>query len=335
MIKNIISKRSVDTRAFFDICYEWEDEISKYLKIPIVSLPKITYPFKRGLYKLFPEGYTITQNMEKDISLYFVMFVTELKYYSGYNGIPIFIDVWGDQEIDFVISKMKNVQFYYVTSLDVYNRIKEKTSTDNVHYIRLSVPDKYYSNNYDNFITKKYDVIQMGRKNPYLHKWMLEYIKENPNVEYIYTDKTSGDSKIEYISTKNGIVGELNDREKFISMLSQSRISLVSSPAADNSRKNNGGIDYPTPRFYESAALGCYMIGRYTPNDECLCLCDVCKNIQTYEEFKYEVGKGLSSDRRSLFISYKDFIESNITSERAKQISEEYASFCRRRTARV
>lgn len=325
MIRSIRSKRLCDNRAFFAVCYEWEDELSKKMSVPISNINKTEFNITRAVRKLSPKSYHIRQNLRKDTMLYFAMFVKELRFYSNVNGIPIFIDVWGNQEIEYIVEKTRGFSLFYVTSIDVYNKIKELDVTSHVHYMPLSVPDKYFSKDFARYHEKSIDVIQMGRKNPLLHKWVLKYVASHPDVEYVYTEKTSNDAQMEYISTKRGNIGSLKGREEFIHTLSSSRISLVSSPAIDNPKRNMFGIDYPTPRFYESAALGCALIGRYTENEESnrLKLNSVCPNVTSYEMFSSEVDKALAIPVDTLYSANSSFIFSNLTSRRAIQITED------------
>lgn len=254
------------------------------------------------------------------------MFVGELIFYSGINGIPIFIDVWEEPDFDLLIEKMKNFKIYYVTSLDVYTRIKKKAPESNAYYMPLSVPDKYYSEGFEKYSSKKIDVIQMGRKNEILHNWMLRFVSEHPDVEYFYSQQSSNHSDLVYLSTKGQKLEGLGNREAFCKTLGSAKISLVSSPNSDGSRKNANGIDYPTPRFYESAALGCYILGRYGNNEEFnqLHLSECCPNIEDYDSFRKAIQDGLRIDRMSLFERNKSFIIQNLTSERVKKVLHDY-----------
>lgn len=107
-------------------------------------------------------------------------------------------------------------------------------------------------------------MIQFGRKNPVLHSYMLKYCKLYPNVEYVYQ---TSDGSLTYTSTTRGNIGKFDNRPEYMQMIAKSKVSLVSTLGIDKS-KNMGGIDFFTPRFYESAAYYCHLIGRYTMNDE-------------------------------------------------------------------
>lgn len=327
-IASIISRRRHENRAFFDVCYEWEDILSKNLNADIKEFNILLYHYRRVIGKIFPNSYSLQQNIsDKKLCCYFVMFPSELKYYPKINGIPIFLDVWNEQAINIIIKKTENFQIYYVTSLDIWQRIKEKRADAAVQYMPLSVSDKYFSPNFEKYQDKKYDVIQMGRRNPVLHDFMLTYVSENPHIEYIYSEAGNNVGGLEYVSTQYGKIGCLDTREKFIQTLAHSRVSLVSSPMVDNDKKKQFGVDFLTPRFYESAILGCAMVGRYTLNEEMRRqnILKVCDNVQTYEQFKQSMNRALQIGRIELYEEYKDFIMNNLTSVRAQQIKHDLA----------
>ena len=108
-------------------------------------------------------------------------------------------------------------------------------------------------------------------------------------------------------------------------MLSSAKISLVSTPAMDYSRKNANGISFPTPRFYESAILGCSLIGRYETSREIeeIGVSKICFNAMEYEEFAEHLRNVLSKDLKDIFNENREFIRKNLTSCRVAQIIKE------------
>ena len=318
-IDSVISKRNMDDRVFFDVCFEWEDIIADILHAKIVSFNKLEYIYKRIKGKFFPWGYNITQDYKYPLAVFFVMSYTDLKYYYGKNALPIFLDIWSDEAIKFVDRKLGS-SFFYVTSLDVYNRFVDLNKLSGAHYMPLSVSDKYFSEYFDKY-EKTVDVIQIGRRNEVLHRWMLDYVKNNPDIEYIYSQEGNTRGKLNYISTRKGNIGKIVNREQYIKLLGSAKVSLVSTPGVDNSRENNKfGVDFPTPRFYESAVTGNYMIGRYTNNSENERIERVCPLASDYDFFCNEISRGISTSKAELYRKYKDFIISNMTSCRVRQL---------------
>jgi hypothetical protein len=212
------------------------------------------------------------------------------------NVIPIYLDV-SEKDISKIVYETQYLPCYFVTSLDIFNLIKKNDISSKCHYLPLSVSDKYLSENIPN---KSIDVLQLGRKNTVLHEYMLKYCEEFPKTNYIYQ---LSNGNLNYESTIYGNIGEFSDRHEFIELLSRSKISLVSTPGCDNSRKFGDGIDFITPRFYESAAHYCYMLGRYTNNEEAkeLEIESICANMYSID---YSMKKILQRNVLKKYIMY-------------------------------
>lgn len=57
--------------------------------------------------------------------------------------------------------------------------------------------------------------------------------------------------------------------EFYLNLIKASRVSLVSTSGCDGERTDEfANTDFVTSCFYESAAMYCHMIGRYTKNEE-------------------------------------------------------------------
>lgn len=320
----ITSLRKINNEAFYDVVFEWEDVMAETFKTQLISISPLLYLGKMAYCKL-NKRYTLNQNFRrKKCSVYFVMYPTELRERVFENGIPIFMDAWSDRDIEYIIKKTAKLQLFYCTSLEVYNRIKSMDKESKVKYMPLSVSDMYFSKNFSKY-NKSIDVIQIGRRNPLLHDFMMQYINEHNEIEYVY-NKSSHSGLAEYISTKKGYIGHIEGRKDFIKNLSSAKVSLVSTPAIDNSRKDANGIDFLTPRFYESAVLGCALIGRYGENEETKRISNICPNIKTYIQFSAEMDKALSISNVELFEREEKFIKENLTSCRAAQIEKDIKS---------
>lgn len=317
----ILSQRAYQHWASYDIVYEWEDifaqygfEIDAIKEKNIFKIRKIKYigDFASKVYK-----YILNPGVSKfksDCSSFiWIMDASEYKYYCNMNAIPIFLD-FPERMVREICNATERIPCYWVTCLDIYNKLLE-CGSKNVLYFPLSISDIYVK---DSVPQKYHDVIQLGRKNPVLHKYMLEYCERHPRVEYIYQTE---DGSLTYYSTIKGNIGKLDTRDSYMKLMSKCKVSLVSSPGKDNSR-NFGNIDFITPRFYESAISYCYMLGRYTPNKETrmLGLSSVCRNVETYDEFEKELTEYLNSETFLKKIDYDDFIAKNVTSKRVKSI---------------
>lgn len=323
MAITVASLRKIRNESYYDVVFEWEDEMAGIFgsKVDCGSVP--FFYLCRAYGKLY-KGYRAHQDLSRAQKICFIMSPLQVKCFSLQNVIPVFMDVWSDEHVNFIVDKTRDLKLFYCTSMEIYDRIKRKDANSRVRYMPLSVSDVYYSENFAAYAGGKSSrVIQIGRKNPVLHQYMLQYVKEHPQVEYIYTTDVRHKDLFEYVSSLRGNIGTITDRKEYIGKLSGAKVSLVSTPAMDGSRKYANGNDFLTPRFYESAVLGCAMIGRYAVNKETEKIAQICPNITSYEQFVQEMDKALVITPEELFAKEKDFIQSNLTSCRARQIESD------------
>lgn len=311
---NIISERNYQHWPSYHVVYEWEDILAQQGFNLVLQ--------KNGLFnKAYRRINRILRNKAKsefkvngkEYNIRWVMNAGGYKEYAKINTIPIFLD-FPVNMVNEITNATDKLPFFWVTCMDIYEKLK-KTGANNAYFIPLSISDKYWTG----VIPKKtVDVVQVGRKNPKLHEYMLKYCKKRPEIEYVYQ---SEDGQLAYISTIRGNLGKFDHREEYLQLLSSSRISLVSSPGKDSSR-DFGGIDFITPRFYESAVYYCHMIGRYTKNKESryIGINKVCPCVENYTEFETILEHYLNKklfDEKELF---DEFIKMNVTTERGKSI---------------
>lgn len=319
---DIFSPRAFEHSPSWSVVYEWEDVIADCLHWEISPLYK-TGKFGRKLrggvrrtnicYDHFP-----AYNKGK-WHLTWVMNAKDYRLYTRHGIIPIFLDFHSDM-VQVIAEVTKCLPVYWVTSYHIYELLKEVRS-NNVQYMPVSISDKYIQN----VVPKKtVDVIQFGRLNPILHKFMLDYCSRNPNVEYVYH---TYDGSMEYVSTKRGIIGRFEKREEYMKLLSSCKVSLVSTPGMDkgpNNVRDFGTNDFVTPRFFESAVFYSHMIGRYSDikETEMLKIPSVCCNVRLQEEFDNELDKALNTDCAVNLERYKQYLTENVTSVRAESIKE-------------
>ena len=355
MIHEVVSMMNLygTGRLAHDVAYEWAEEIAKYFGVPAllntsfyakknpdVANP-ITYSYIRVRHfvgEIFPilrkiKGYAVRklkyctaplpqQNLNAPLTLCILMEVPEMSAFINTNSLLVFTDVW-DMNINYVIRYARRHNLFYVTSRYVFNRIKTICPSSRVLYMPLSVSDMYYSYNFEKYHGKNVDVVQFGRKDPLLHEYMLRYADEHKNIDYVYSSERRGS---EYVSTLRGNVGCIESRDNFISVLSSAKISLVSSPGMyKDFDAHKYGCCFATPRFYESAVLGCALIGRYPDNEEFreLNMSRYCPNITSYEQFCEALEHALAQTPEELYAQNHDFIINSLTSKRAEQIQSD------------
>jgi hypothetical protein len=146
---------------------------------------------------------------------------------------------------------------------------------------------------------------------------MNKFLIEFPNTHYVFAKRNGSEMVI--ISNKNGEVGVLKKREDFIELLTRSKISLVSAPGLDNDKSRTGGFSPVTPRFLESAACRCKLLGIYPQNAdfEYFGIKEVCTDIANYEQFRKLAIDYLEDPAVPDFSS---FLKRHVTSKRADEL---------------
>lgn len=346
MIREVLSRVEPSTDVFRYVCYEWEQELAKNFGVPVRqmfivhnllhdtfgrSLPsciiqKARQVIKR-LYMKAAHG-RLKQNISKPLSVYFCTFVPEITLCAGENSLPIFLDVFSDTDINTLINATQNMSLFYVTSRDIFYRVKAKSPSSRVRYMPLSVADQYHSENFAAYRNKFIDVFMPGRGNSVLNKYMLRYAAEHPNIKYVHRHEPLTSGNWQCSSTDGSISLPLNTREEYIHVLSSAKVSLVGCSGIDNASAGANGICFVTPRFYESAVLGCALIGRYPDNEEFteLNMRSCCPNITSYEQFCHELERALAQSPEDLYAQNRDFILNSLTSKRAQQLRRDLES---------
>ena len=251
-----------------------------------------------------------------DMQLCFLMAPNDAKKFFAENTIPIYLDVSLD-DLPVVVRQTKNLPVYFVTSYCSYEMLREKFHQEKCIYLPISIADRYVDQ--AKSTRKDIDILQLGRKNRKLHEWALEYVNTHADVDYVYQTE---DGTLTYESTVHGNMGRFDTRETFMSILSRARISLVSSPAFDDGRDFGEGFDFFTPRFFESAAMGCYMLGRYSMNREAekLKIASVCPFVANQAQFENLLKERLQATDFFQKKTYNGFVEENRTSKRVEAL---------------
>lgn len=320
---NVLSERAYRRWPSFDVVFEWEDVIASELKAQIITfeggLPgKVIRLIKKCWLKMNQRAnakYRITNIAE--CKLLWVMAANVYRTLPTRNIIPIFLD-FPVSMVDPIIEATSSLPVFFVTCKDIYNILIEK-GVKKVRFMPLSISDKYFT---EEVPEKTVDVIQFGRKNSVLHEYMLKYCEAHPTVDYVYQ---SGDGTLTYESTTRGNVGKYDTRKEYVEMIKSCRVSLVSTPGCDKGRSGEfGAIDFVTPRFFESAAFYCHMVGRYTENEETeeMELSTVCPNVKSYEEFERLMDSYLGAKDWDWKVQ-QEWTRRNLTSKRANFIQNE------------
>lgn len=310
------------TSVSYDLMHEWEEDFVKYLNIKMVDLYRgyigkgkrniIRFTDKaRKAFGLDKSKFKIAKK-----KTWHIMFVPNALVYLNYthfsNIIPIFIDFPEDM-VEKIAHATTELPVYFVTAYDIYEKLKFFGSY-NVEFIPMGISDDYIS---EEAPKKTIDVVQFGRRNEKLHKWMTDYCKDHPQVEYVYVKNKN----FEYYSTTRGEIGRYECRKEFCELIDNTKIALVSSPGVEGESRF-GSIDFITPRFYECAAHYCFMVGRYTRNKEVelIGLKDVCPNVDSQEKFNEYINEYIKCECSMNVMKYKNFLGNNVMSKRVESV---------------
>ncbi len=322
-ISGIYTIRDCPHPYYWDIVYEWEDQIAHTLGIPLIPVGKkydeIYQPstLKKILnrinaYQLWDKYFFSPQNH------YLAFHIGPPGVYSFYtrkNVIPIIIDFWKHENIKRFEAIFRLSPAVLISSREVYNYLKSVTTEVKIKHLALSLPDKFLEATTS--MIRDIDVIQIGRNNETFDGYMKELLAEFPDVHYVYARRQN--HEIHIMSNKYGFIDVFNKREDFIALLNRSKISLVSAPGLDDDRKRTGGFSPVTPRFFESAACRCKLLGIYPENAdfEYYGINEICRNVTSYDQFKDLIREYL---RTQTVPDFTSFLENHLTSKRANQM---------------
>lgn len=160
----------------------------------------------------------------------------------------------------------------------------------------------------------------MGRQNPVLETYFYRYAKEHPDMKYVY--RIMENEQFNYYTNTGEYLGNINQRDKFISLMRKARIALYSTPDIDTDHKRANGYNQVTPKFLEWLSCGAHIIARYVsnPDTDFYCLQDFSPSIETYEEFSSAMD--YCRTHNPDMAKYATYLEQHYTSVRAKQLKE-------------
>lgn len=317
MFKGILSLRGSTRFYFYHIVYKWEDALSAALNVPI----KRINPVRKIFLQKSGDERVLRNNLKEDYYIAFVMNVESIRCYVDYNVIPIVLDVFS-YTADKLYNATRECEVFYVTSYGIYEYLINEFKCENVKYIPQSCPDFYLKNFESNYVkypigNRKIDVLQYGRRNEKLHKWMLAYVEKHPDINYLY--RRGNYKKTVYISTKYGTEIKASNRNNFNQLIDSGKIIFVSARGKDE-KEGEINLEFVTPRIFEAVAAGCHIIGRYSDNKEkeIFGIDHVCRIPNSYENFEEYVEfmlENASIDEKS----YKEFLTRNKISVRFKE----------------
>ena len=330
----ILSTRSYLKASFYDLVYEWEEDLSKVLTIPILNaFPPFRKLFINKLSRKLMAGAGVLHRASNLVEMvnvfrpskgYYLVFEmgvnTEPNFSTSAKAIPAFIDLWKQTDLVAFQRIYQDCPLVLISSLEAVAYLKEQGCRLNLAHFPLSLSDRYKAESGKVYV-KKYDVVLAGRTNPVLSGYLQEFSDKYPAVEILRQQEVDG--VFCYVSNLRGKVGEFKTREEYIELLRASRISFYSTPGIDGGEKRTGGFNPVTPRYLELLSAQCLVLGKYPDNEETRFyqLDEVCPNIGSYAQFETLMLNYLQQNAVPLEL-YESILQKHYTSCRAALLQE-------------
>lgn len=306
-IRSIITTRYRSNWPTWQMVHEWEDILAMLFAVPLRPI---------GESCMLPTPDTLPQNYD----LIFLQLAGELRFYAqNPQLIPIVMDLWRDDFDEFAKYAPK-FPLIFVCNLQAFQELSPRLG--NLRHLPFTLADQYLD---QDLPEKDIDIIQYGRRNPLLDRFMARFLGEFPETHYLTTEAFSEEKKVRIYSNRLGEMGPSDSRMTFIRLLNRCKVSLVSTVGMDGSR-NTGGIDPVSPRFLESMAAGCHLVGRIPDNEEFAAtgLTRVCHHVIDYEGFRNTVLDLLARPDKQA--EYRRILQQRLTSSLAPIIQRALGS---------
>lgn len=302
-LKRILTDRHFQNWPSWHIVYEWENELSNLLKLPLKNTPRIKSNFiyrnfKRIDNRLFKgklDFFLNTLLITVKYSLYFEMSVQNHKRFSSSRKvIPVIVDFWGKTNIEHFKKIYADCPLLLITSLEVLNFLKENHIKNKLIHFPMSLPS-IYKLMPDQIFKKEYDIVLAGRINGVLWDYLKQYEIHHPEVEYLHQIEKEGE--LYYVSNKRGIIGNFHTRSEYMNLIKSAKVAFYSTPGIDGGEKRTNGFNPVTPRFFELLSAGCHIISRYPKNIETdyYKLETICLSVTSYADFENQLDIALIS----------------------------------------
>jgi hypothetical protein len=304
-INRILTDRDFQNWPSWHIVYEWENELSNALNIPLKNslqvksnfiykkFKHIDNKFFKGKLDFFLTTHLITR---AKFSLYFEMSIQNHKKFSNSRiVIPVIVDFWEKTNIEHFKRIYAECPLLLITSLEVLNFLKENHIKNKLIHFPMSLPSNYKLMP-DQIFKKEYDIVLAGRKNLVLWDYLKQYEKLHPEVEYLH--QIEYDGELYYESNKRGIIGNFHTRSEYMNLIKLAKVAFYSTPGIDGGENRTNGFNPVTPRFFELLSAGCHIISRYSKNIETdyYKFETICSSVTSYADFENQLNIALISN---------------------------------------
>lgn len=308
-LSGILSRRAVKHRPSWHLVFEWEDEISRALSLPLRSPWRIGWGMRSAARRM-----GLKCPRQGDPMLEFVMIATpDNRGRYGHRSVPWIIDYFlPDSDIPTFLRSTQACPAVLVSSREAYERlIAHGAPADRFRHLPLSLPDRYRLDP-DAPMVKDIDLALVGRPSAVLLDFAKRYVAEHPGLNVVVKGPKRGGHMWVY-DLEGNPVADVDSRADYLSLLRRCRLFLYSTPGMDDG-KPTGGFSQVTPRFLEALSCGCKLLMRYpdNPDTRYYRLEEFSPSIGTYEEFARLADKALSEPVD--LHAYAEYLESHYTS---------------------
>lgn len=320
-IAHIISKRRFEHWPSYDLVYEWEDEFSKQLSIPICSQSRLLRHFIANDYPhVFNLYYHPLQFSQR--YLYFDMNTrrNDLTALNSSRIIPIVIDFFVDKHsLESFYARYSHHPLIFITSKEAYSFLLRNNCPLRIEHLPLSLPDKYPILPQSELIKKDIDVLLAGRQNKVLFNFLREYQVSHPNLLVV---SQSNDNSFHYVSNTGASYGNIDTRSTYLQLLRRSKCILYSTPGIDGGEQRTKGFNQVTPKFLEAIMAGCHVIARYPQNEDTdfYQLNLFSPSVDSFDLFRQLLDKALSTCPDMLL--YSEYLSRHYTSQAIQRFKE-------------
>lgn len=318
-LSGILSRRKVKHRPSWHLVFEWEDEISKALSLPIIT-PSRPGWWLRSLSRRL--GLKCPARRFAPM-LEFVMIATpdNRGRYSRHTVAWVIDWFLPDSEIPAFLDTTSACPKVLISSREAYERLIEH-GADPSRYIHLplSLPDHYRLDPKAE-MHKDIDLALIGRGSGLLLDCARRYVDEHPGLRVVVKGPKRNGHSWAYDLHGNP-VADIHSREDYLALMRRCSLFLYSTPGIDDNKPTQG-FSQVTPRFLEALACGCRPVMRYRDNPDTrhYRLADFGPSIDTYEQFCTETDRILSTPLDLNAIAA--YLTPRYTSSVIKQITSE------------
>ena len=318
------TERAIHSEVFYDIVYEWEDELCKVFNSKLFYARNYIYhgtDVARSLLYRFHMNIEDLRLLGKTAFAYDMFGHTNKDLIHSCHTAICIIDFYPREDMLHAFYQAhKDTPFLFLSNKEVYDFLMDHQPERKIYHLPLSLPDKYRINEKTTF-KKNYDLVLAGRQNTKLLGWLDLYCKSH-KISYIYRKKADlTNNEFPYYTNEGQFDCNVVTREDYFNLLRQSKIAFYSTPGLEDAKKDiTNGFSQVTPRFLELLSCGCLLLGCYPDNADTRYyhLDDFVINVSSYEQFESTMDKLLKQEVN--IKKYSSYLENHYTSVIAKKL---------------